>query len=135
VGLFRREKPEKQEDRAARYTVKLRRGTYAKLGLISERLGASEQDTLDGIIDFALASYGSPSKPSSGVNNLDLAGIITGEAKEDPDLLSQLAVQILPQLLKGGLGKPNTTAGSGGAEPNSSSPDLDIKKALDGLGL
>jgi hypothetical protein len=129
LGLFRR----KQEDRAAPYTIKLRRATYAKLGLIAERLGENEQNTLDGIIDFALASY--TSEPKSGAGGLNLAGIISGEPGEDSDILSELAKNILPQLLSGGIQRPGAGNQSGPAPPNSSSPDPDISKTLKDMGL
>lgn len=128
MGLFRR----RQEDRSKRYAVKLKKATYAKLGLIASRFGTSEGDALDAIIDFSLASFGAPSQASS--SNLNLANIITDGEEGNTDPVMELIKGLLPQLLKGSAGGPNNTGSTIG---NQSGPSdkVDVAKALKDLGL
>ena len=127
MGLFRR----KQEDRS--YHIKLKRTSYAKLGLISERLGTTEAATIDGIIDFALANFSTNSKAAGG--NLDIASLVTGEASENTDVVSQLVAAFLPKLLAGGIGGPNAPGTASGDQPANANQGVDVQKALKDIGL
>ena len=119
-GFFRRRK-----DRS--YSVKLKRTSYAKLGLLAERLDTSETDTLEGIIDFALANYGTGAK--TGLGGVDLASLISG-GEGSPDVLDSIIAQFGPQIAAKFLGGANPGGSTG---DNASTQPADLNKKLSEL--
>ena len=120
----------KRSDRS--YHIKLKRGDYAKLSLLADRLGKSESNTMAGCIDFAIAHRGTGGE--SPLVGVDLASLVGG-GEGDPDLLTGLAKAFGPQIIKQFLGTAPNAPTNGSVPPTQTLEGKDVSKALKDLGL